>query len=413
MALMAFLPAVSGMQAQSSAMTTVSDNIANMTTVGYKSKDTLFYTLLGSQSAYSSGQSAVGSSSSRVSGQADIHGVGWYNRTNVDTQGEIALTGKNYDVAINYSGNAFFVVKDESGNTYYTRAGDFNTRSENNIPYLINNSGMYVQGFLNDGSGGFSSSLENIKIDYPNTMPSVPTKNLEITANVPADGVDTSTYSVSVYGPNNDGETMNMVFTKVTGLVNTWDITLSINDGTVTGGPYQATFDTDGTLLTPHNLSIGVNWNDGSSNQIDVDISRITQYSGSSSLQNVANDGCKSGAFIEGYIDSDGVVKARYTNGQVYDYAKLAVVSFVAPNNLTAISGTLFEYNAAAGESSYLIGPDTQNSNILTAGAVESSTSNVEEEFANMVVIQRAYSMNTKSFTTVNEMTELLVSLKT
>lgn len=411
MVLMAFLPSVSGMDAQSHAMNTVSTNIANMRTIGYKNQQTLFYTMLGSQPAVK-GQPSIGYSDSRVSGRADVNGVGWYDRTNVTRQGVVSSTGNPYDVAINSTGNAFFAVKDDGGKIFYTRAGDFNTRSENGIPYLINNSGMYVQGFAANKEGGFNSSLEDIKIDYPNKSPSVPTTSLKVSANVPSTDVERSSYGLTIYGPNNDGETMNMIFNKVEGKVNTWNVTFAMENAAVSSSPVEVVFDAAGQVISPKNFDIAVNWPDGSSNQVNIDISPMTQLDGNSGLLNVTNDGLRSGNFIEGYIDSDGIVKARYDNGQIMDFAKLALVSFVAPDNLTNVSGTLFEWNNAAGESSYLMGPDTENKELLSARSVENSTANVEKDFADMVVIQRAYSMNTKSFSTINEMTELLISLK-
>ena len=406
MALSMFFSSVSGMEAQSHAMGTVSNNIANMRTVGYKGQDTMFYTLLGSQPIVKGGN--FNSSGSRV----DTHGVGYYDRTNISQQGVISSTGNNYDVAVNGTGNGFFVVKDASGEQYYTRAGDFTTRAENNVPYLISKNGMYVQGFQALGNGGFSSSLSDIKIDYPNTIPSVPTTQVGVTANVPAIGVDKSSYNITIYGPNNDGRAMNMLYTKVEGKANAWDLTFTIEDGTVASAPIEVLFDTNGKMLTPKTFDVAVNWNDGSTNNVHMDIGTMTQYDGTTGLTDVASDGRPSGNFIEGYIDNDGVVKAKYTNGHSVDYAKLAIVGFTAPENLDPISGTLFEYNKYAGEQYNLSDPNETNTSLVASKAVEMSTSTVEKDFANMVIIQRAYSMNANAFTKTNEMLEVAVNLK-
>jgi len=412
MVLLSFLPSVSGMEAQTQALNTASMNIANMNTVGYKGQDTLFYTMLGSQPVVS-GQPSVGYSDSKVAGRADISSVGAYDRTKILTQGLISSTGNPYDVAINSTANGFFVVKNADGQSYYTRAGDFNIQPKNGIPYLVNNSGYYVQGFQGDGKGGFSGSLSDIKIDYPNQTPSVPTTNIGITANVPASGVDSTNYGLLVYGPNNDGKNMNMVFTKDPSKVNTWNVNFTIDDGTVTSAPISAVFDSSGQLVSPKNFNIAIDWNDGSANQVAMDISKMTQFDGSNGIQNISNNGYPSGYFTSAFIDSDGIVKARYTNGQTINYAKLGVMSFTAPENLTNVDGTMFAWNSAVGASSYLIGPNTSANNLLSAGSLENSTTNVEQDFANMLVVNRAYSMNTKTFTTVNEMTQLLVNLKT
>lgn len=143
----------------------------------------------------------------------------------------------------------------------------------------------------------------------------MPTTKAEVVANVPADGVDSSAYSITVYGPNNDGRTMNMVFSKVEGKVNTWEINFNIEDGTVTGGPVEAVFNADGTLLSPKNIDVSVAWDDGSSNNVNIDIANMTQYAGGTGITKVDQDGAPSGNFVKSYIDENGVVKASYSNG--------------------------------------------------------------------------------------------------
>ncbi len=405
MALSIFFPSVTGLNAQSEAMSVVSENIANIRTVGYKSADALFQTMLGQQPATRNNATGLGASNT------DVHGVNSYVRYNILQQGTITSTGNNYDVAINGS-NAFFVLNDEYGDTYYSRAGQFTTRTENGEVYLVNNSGYKLQGFMAGEDGSFSGTLSDIVIKYPEKVPSVPTSEAEITANVPADGVDTSTYGITVYGENNDGRTLHMVFSKVEGKINTWNVNFTLEDGTVTSQPVEAVFDSDGTLVSPKNISLNVSWDDGGSNNITLDISNMTQYAGSAGETYVSQDGFPGGDFRTSYIDKDGILKAEYGNGRVLDVAKIALVGFQAPENLTPISGTMFEYNSDVGESTYIMGHDTSNSNILVPQSVEASTANVEEEFSEMIVVQRAYSLNATTFTTANEMTSTVIDLK-
>ena len=408
MTLSFFMPSVTGIEAQSHAMTTVSMNIANMRTVGYKNQSTMFYTMLGTRPVSSNNQAGLSSS------RADILGVGYYDRTAVTRQGEIAQTGNNYDVAINGNGNAFFAVRDEDGSIYYTRAGDFATRAVSGIPYLVTNNGLYLQGFAANGDGTFSNSLTDLRIDYPNSVPSTPTTRVEIQANVPANGVDDSTYGMTFYGPEHDGKSVIMRFTKVDGKVGVWEVNFTAQDGTVSMAPQEVHFSQDGELLSPKTLSLGVTWSDGTSNpNVTIDISSMTQFTGNSGITSMLNNGRPSGGFITGYIDNDGILKAKYTNGDVLDYAQIALVGFVAPENLTNVTGTLFGYNTAVGNQFYVSGPNAYNRQIFVPGAVESSTSNVEEDFANMILIQRAYAMNGKTFTAANEMMMQVVNLKT
>lgn len=399
-----FFPSVSGMEAQSHAMTTVSTNIANVRTTGYKSSETMFYTLLGSTPVVKGNNSGISSS------KADISGVGTYDRTNVTKQGIITPTGQNFDVAIKNTGNAFFLVKDSGGNSYYTRAGDFETRTLNGKTYLITPNGYMVQGYPANADGTFGTTPGDISFNPQEKIPSVPTSNMEIVANVSSDE-DSNAYGLTVYGPNNDGKNMSMVFKKTEGKVNTWTVDFSIEDGgTVSGGPFEVQFDDQGKIVTPKSLNVSVQWDEdsgGGSNNISIDISKMTQYTGSNNITNIAQDGAPSGNYIRSYIDSDGVLKSEYSNKKTVNHAQLSLVGFEAPENLEPVSNTMFQANRNCGDAYFL-----DNNDALATESLESSTANVETEFSRMVVIQRAYSLNAQAFTKADEMLQVLVDLK-
>ena len=401
MALSIFTPSCSGMSAQSQAVETVSTNIANIRTTGYKVSETMFYTLLGSQPIVKGNQAGLSSS------HTDIDGVGYYNRNLIDMQGVVTSTGNNYDVAINGTGNAFFMVKDGE-DVYYTRAGDFETRTVDGKTYLITSGGLRVQGFPALEGGGFGTTPTDIEIISPETIPPTPTSEMSITANVPADETSSS-YALTVYGEQYDGRTMNMKFDKVEGQNNIWDVSFVIEDGTVTTAePVEVLFDGNGQLVSPQNIDINIAWEDGTTQTVNIDISNMTQYAGDNELTNVTQDGMQSGRFSKSWIDENGVVQAVYSNGKTFNNAKLALVGFTAPNNLYPISGTLFEAYPDAGESTFL-----ETSGLIQSQALESSTANVEEEFSTMMIVQRAYSLNATAFTTSDEMLQELVNLKT
>ena len=401
MALSIFTPSCTGMSAQSQALETVSTNIANIRTTGYKVSETMFYTLLGSQPIVKGNQSGLSSS------HTDIDGVGYYNRNLIDMQGVVTSTGGNYDVAINGTGNAFFMVKDGE-DVYYTRAGDFETRTVDGKTYLITSGGLRVQGFPALEDGGFGTTPADIEIISPETIPPTATTEMSITANVPADETSSS-YALTVYGEQYDGRTMNMKFDKVEGQNNIWDVSFVIEDGTVTTSePVEVLFDANGQLVSPKNIDINIAWEDGTSQTVNIDISNMTQYTGSNELTNVTQDGMQSGRFSKSWIDDNGGVQAVYSNGKTFNNAKLALVGFSAPNNLYPVSGALFEAYPDAGESTYL-----ETSGLIQSQALESSTANVEEEFSTMMIVQRAYSLNATAFTTSDEMLQELVNLKT
>ena len=403
MAISSFTPSVTGLAAQSQALGTVSTNIANISTVGYRPVETMFQTLLGHTP--STGNSRIGISSSRVG----INGVTAHDRTLISQQGVVSATGGNYDVALNQQ-NAFFMVEDSAGDIYYTRAGNFTTRNQDGKVYLIANNGYNVDGFAAAGEG-FAGSPSKIIIDAPEIAPSVPTSKVSIKANVPASGVDTASYAFQVYGENNDGNMVSMLLRKDENDNNHWQASFSMPNGTVEADPVEVVFDSMGKLLSPQTISIKTTADDGDVNNVVINISEMTQYAGDDVVIDISQDGKASSSLSRTFIDNFGVLQAEYNNGTKVNIAKLAVVGFESPENLIQQNGTMFEVSNDTGPSRYVIGPDTYTSTVLTAQAVESSPVSLEAEFSNLIVIQRAYTLNTTSFTTTNEMLQTAVDI--
>lgn len=402
MTLASFIPSVTGLNAMSTAQQSVAENIANMNTTGYKQNQTLFYTLLGSSGM------GVGSQSGLSSSRTSITGVGAYNRTNIGLEGLVKNTGNTFDVAITGNSNAFFMLDDGYGNVYYSRAGDFARLAEDGKAYLVSSGGLYVQGFAAiNGEDNFANTPSNIVIEAPQTVPQKETTSASIVANVPANDVDSSVYSVHVYSKNYDGSNLNLVFNKVQGKENTWNLTFDLENGTATSTTTEVVFNTDGTIKTPENLNLTLSWDDGSTSNINVDISQMTQYAGSSIVTNIEQNGFPSGELLAINFDEDGVLRANYTNDSVVTIAKLVISGFTAPENLTPYNNTLFEANGEVGNEYYV-----NTDGLIAPKSLESSTVNLEEEFSRMIVVQRAYSLNTQSFTVNDEMLSLLIDLK-
>lgn len=402
MTIASFIPAVTGMNAMSHAQQTVSENIANMTTTGYKKNETLFYTLLGSSGLN------VGSQSGLASSRTSISGVGYYDRTNFDIEGIIKPTGNTFDVAIGGNSNAFFTLNDGYGNLYYTRAGDFSRSTQNGTTYLVSKNGLYVQGFAStDKKNEFSNVASDIIVDAPMTIPQRETTKASLVANVPATDVDRSVYSIRIYSNNYDGANLNLIFNKVEGKQNTWDLSFQLEDGTAVGSSSEVTFDTNGKIKTPEKVDVNISWNDGSSSSVNVDLSNVTQYGFFSEITHVEQNGFPSGHFLAIGFDEDGVLRAHYDNDYNVAIAKLAVTGFTAPENLTPHDNTLFEANGETGNQYYV-----NTDGLISPEALESSAVDLAEEFSRMILVQRAYSLNTQSFTVNNEMLSLLVDLK-
>jgi flagellar hook protein FlgE len=133
---------VSGLKANSKALTVIGDNIANSNTVGFKSNNTEFQNVLG--------QSLLGGTVNLYGSGVAIAGINsqW-------EQGSLETTSGTFDMAINGSG--FFRVSDPKDATelYYTRAGDFSLDENGN---LVNPEGYIVHGYASNGAGGWAAA---------------------------------------------------------------------------------------------------------------------------------------------------------------------------------------------------------------------------------------------------------------
>jgi flagellar hook protein FlgE len=460
---------ISGLTANSNALSAISNNIANVNTVGYKTSDTQFEALVTNQDA---------------SGAANSGGVIEQTRQLVTQQGLTTQTNSPTDLAIN--GQGFFVTtvtpQGASGTNplELTRAGSFTADSAG---YLKNTAGLYLQGWPVDSSGNVVSTssatqLQPINVTALSGAPSATTAaglnaNLQSTqaisaaaAAVPGAGpgaysaaslttsmaaYDPTTgvgvkpdYSVQIPVSDSKGgqQTLQMDFLK-SSTPNQWYAEIvSVPPGNIVNGvglpPGQiasglVTFDATGKLLSADpaltNLAIGasggaaptapaVNWATslGVSNQsIALDLSSatggLTQYASSSATQSITTNGTPFGNLSSIQIGSDGMVSAVFDNGVSRKIAQVAVATVPNPDELTAVTGDAYQISANSGAFT-LKTAGTGGAGLLASSTLESSTVDLSAQFANLITTQRAYSASSKIITTADQMLQELINLK-
>ncbi|MBI2234851.1 MAG: flagellar hook-basal body complex protein, partial [Micavibrio aeruginosavorus] len=197
-----------------------------------------------------------------------------------------------------------------------------------------------------------------------------------------------------------------------------WNLRIVHPDGTTLSNGLL-NFNSDGSLnaLPDSSGNIDVNlsqidWGNGSAPQnISIDIERYSQFSGSYNVifsdQNGAELGLRTG--VE--ITRDGFVVARFSNGASTNLYKIPLVTFSNTNGLTEVSGTAYSENELSGEEN-LREAGTGGAGFLEASTIESSNVDLADEFAKLIVSQRAFSANTKIINTVDQMTEELLRLR-
>jgi flagellar hook protein FlgE len=408
--------AVSALNAQSSALAMISDNLANSTTTGYKTTSASFSSLLtgtSSGSSYSSG------------------GVSVAPTSNISAQGLLAASSVSTNMAID--GNGFFVVSSESdtNDTFYTRNGEFTVDAEG---YITNN-GYYLQGWPTDADGdvkgGGTGSLEAIDTKAISTIASA-TTTASLIANLPAEAEINSTFTspIEVYDSLGTAASMTVTWTKTA--ENTWsasfsDPVLSSDTsqtiGDVSTAAVTITFNSDGTLNTtmPRPPTVGItDWTTGAGDSsITLDLGASGTSSGLSQLSTgsetltvdleTIKNGIGFGSVTNITIGDEGTVYANYDNGEQRAIYKIPVATFANANGLGALSGGIYAASNESGTSTLRIA-GTNGAGTIYGSKLEASQTDTNQEFANMMSAQQAYSGAAQIMSTANSMFDTLIS---
>jgi len=417
---------ISGLKAQEQALGVVSDNIANVNTVGFKHSRALFEDVLGSTSKTASGSGA------RMTRTQQIF-----------TQGALQNTGVTTDLAL--SGDGFFVMRgsvDGAEGQYYGRAGQFNFQDG----YLVNNDGLRVQGYAALPQGGFANGLGDVELNASALSPN-PTTSMEMTANLDAnatpptapfdvnDPAATSNFSTSmtVFDPQGNGHSVDVYYVKTTN-PNEWEVHV-LADATEVSTPAPApgddyveistgtlNFDGDGLLQNASAITANVTFGNATSQAISLDLGDptssggtgqlgVTQYGAPSSVASQSQDGYASGDLVGVDIGADGTVSGVYSNGETLAIAQLAIAKFQANDGLARKGSNVWAESRDSGAPA--IGPAGAGGRAaVVSGAIEQSTVDLTAQFVDMITYQRAFSANAKTITTADEMLSEVVNLK-
>ena len=178
-------------------------------------------------------------------------------------------------------------------------------------------------------------------------------------------------------------------------------------------------FNGDGTINSISDISgnidielTQIDWNNGSDPQnINIDVERFSQFASDYTVLFSNQDGAELGLRTGIEIDREGFVIAQFSNGASSTLYKLPLVTFANQNGLTEVSGTAYTESAESGEEN-LREAGTGGAGFIEPSTLENSNVDLADEFAKLIVAQRAYSAGTKVINTVDQMTQELLQLR-
>ncbi|MGU3284009.1 flagellar hook protein FlgE [Methylobacterium sp. WL7] len=447
---------VSGLQAQSYAISNISGNIANSQTTGFKRIDTSFVDMM-----------------SETTPKREVAGsVLAQSRLTNTIAGNVVASSVPTNMAIN--GDGFFTVVRKtgdsngaatfSGTNVYTRRGDF---AQDKDGYLVNGAGGYLTGTNLDPVTGQATSTGLLKIGN-SSLPAQPTTSLTYAANLPATPATTASAtsgsdvynqlpaavvlsgatvpgptvpstgagtfvnnsiagpSITAYTQTGAPVTLSTRWAKVQDATTTpsqpavWNLyyasnpTASANSTAWQNVGTAFTFDSTGKLTAPTTSPVALgNVTVGdytfSNMTMNVGTAGLTQYadtSGAVTTNTLSQNGNSAGTLTSVAIGEDGKINGTFSNGSVLGLATVGIAQFANPDGLKADSNGNYLQTAESGPA--LVG---LNGSAITGASNEQSNTDIASEFSKMIVTQQAYSANTRVMSTAQTMMSDLLNV--
>jgi flagellar hook protein FlgE len=402
---------LSGMQAFSKGLKTISTNVANLDTLGYKSSTVSFSDMFGEHAnglSYTSGQ--AGSSTGN-----GVH----YNKEQIDFgQGSFQQTGNGLDLAI--EGNGFLVVRNKDGQTFYTRTGQFSVDDDGYIttqngdrltilkgggePQVVN-----THDYLADDATATDSVVLNGEITSATTT-TISTPDIKVydsTGALHTWRIDVSRTATTF--TDNKVEWRVKVFEKVAQTSTTPatevevspDVTKTILFDTTNGDAIGGSSKVE-IVTTPPNSS---------EMKVVLDFSKVRGPStGSNLLQIKSSNGHIGGTLTTVTVNAKGELVLTYSNQETEILGAVAIADFQDLQDLTRVGSGLFTDN---GNSQLLYkssGADGVGK-VLT-GQVEASNVDLTAEFGNLILIQRGFDASSQVISATNDMIQALFGMR-
>ncbi len=439
----AFSIALSSLQAQSQAIDTTGNNLANMNTVGFKNSTVDFETLI---------------SQNMGAGSAFQVGLGVGTPINQQSFSQGPIQSSNSPLAAAIQGSGFFLVNNSGGQQLFTRDGDFTIDKTGTLTTLT---GEKVQGWMASAPGVINTNGATGDIVLPSgeVLPATPTTKFSMNGNLdsettpggqgfsqPISLIDSlgNTHNVTVTFTNVSGTANNATTPASTYPANTWtyDITMPksdlsgspalTSDPSLLSAPGVITFNSDGSLDTAasgfsssatlklptgYTLADSASFGDPTaSNTVTwslLDSSgspTLTQFAQASGIGSKTVDGSQAAQLSGFSIENGGQIVATFSNGQQQVKGQLALAAIQNPETLQNVGNNNF---IASGQTSQpAIGVPLSGGRGQIYGAqLEGSNVDMATEFTKLITYQRAYQASSRVITTADQMSQDLMNL--
>lgn len=438
---MSFQQGLSGLNAASKNLDVIGNNIANSGTYGFKDARAEFADVYAAALNGAGGnQVGIGTTLQSVAQQF--------------TQGNITTTENPMDLSIN--GGGFFQVSDGVNPARYSRNGQFKVSKDG---FVVNNNGLKLLGYPANGAGVIQpGTAQPLLLPTGGIPPAVTTAvkmefNLDsrVKATAPGGGTgtginlkDATTYnnatSMTVYDAKGQDVAVTFYFQRAASASNgndVWNVYATANgtplatdssgaaipldaNGNPTTPYTKITFPATGGSPVSPTAPIAMSVPAGTSARgyptlaipgIQLNMTGATENGSSFAVTSLTQDGYAPGQLTGIQVANNGIIQARYSNGQSKPAGQIELASFRNPQGLQATGGNVWVRTVASGDA--VVGvPGDGNMGSLQSGALEESNVDLTAELVNMVTAQRAYQANAQTIKTQDQVLQTIVNLR-
>lgn len=385
---------LSGLTAYSKGLQTISNNVTNLNTPGFKATSFSF--------ADSFTYGGLGSSFSRyVPGRQIGAGVHYGSELIDYRQGDLRQTGGDLDLALQGSGMLVLLDGDK---TVYTRTGQFT---------------VDAQGFISDTASGFRLAVLNsegqavdVSIDKNHTSPPSATTKVVFADNLSSSATAAYTVAdIAVYDSLGARHTWKATFEKVAATPGEWTVKVSDENGADVGTPQTLRF--IGSAVDPATNSLTFATTGAGAVSVNFDFSSsVSSFSSGtvSSLHAASVDGNALGTLTSVKIDGDGKLKLTYSNQKTELLGAVAIADFRDPQKLLRVGGGLYEDKGGAGVR--LLPSAQEGVGKLVSGQIEASNVDLSAQFGDLILVQRGFQASSQIISVSNDMIQQLFGIR-
>lgn len=382
---------ISGMNAYSDALKTISNNVANMNTPGFAASTSSFSDLVYSND---SSQGALRSGNYQQFG----NGVSYDTTLLNFSSGGMKTTTGPLDLAIN--GQGFFALTNAQGQMVYVRTGQFQLK-DGFIVKTGSDSKLQIK--ADNGTLAAASTVGK------EISKAVPTTKATFTGTVSVDSgaTDMTTPGINVVDQLGNTHVLSMVVSGAT----TQDSTGTKNQKVVTVTDAKGTVLGTGTIsyslagavdTTTSSVQVTLTAVGGATTSVSFDFASTTAGTTATPLAAPTVDGYAQGSISAVIGTAAGKLEIDYTNGQKVTLGDIAVANFDNLQELKQLGGAQFQYT---GKSPPIYGTSGKEGlGTVTPDSLENSNVNLSDEFGNLILVQRGYQASSQIISTANEM---------